>query len=962
MTQYRQFTAGCHAPTCLRILALVLIAAPLAHTSFADHLERPFDAMEVFHCVFDTEWDNNFDDWPDRWIRRSGPGYPHYVNIRIRDNDQPQSTTGRSLEIDLDGASASISSPPIRATARFSYQLVARLRIRALQHSDVAVSIDFFDIAGKLLQTEKQPLQSHADGWHTVTLNSIDPLNKSIDRAVIRLDVERVGRGDLHGKVWLDEVWLGRLPRITVTSNSPHNVYQTEADVVVRCELSGIREQTPEVRFQLLDAAGKQLQDASLHLDGQLIEEESTTASGIVDGIGTAPKGYAGSIEWRPSILQEGFYRVVVTMLSSDSSNLQTDTMRTLDRRVIWLAVVSPLTMPPNGDFGWTLPATDHPLSFEQLASLLPQVGINWVKVPAWYDAADSQRGDEIIRFVELLGTSNIEVVGVIDQPPADTDIARRLGAQASIADLLSIDQAHWLPVLDPAMARLSMRLRYWQLGGDRDASLVGFPHLVKRISELRARLFRFGQQVKLGLVWAWDGEHPPPSDASWDFEQLTPDPSLSIDQFERFVSRPRTGTMRRWITIEPPPSALNSAQAESSDLTSRANEFVRKLIAAKQYGADAIFISQPFHNERGLMREDGTPAELLLPWRTTAAMLSGASYIGAVQLPGGSENRNYLRPDGQVVMVVWNNQPTRETLFLGNHVKQLDIWGGEKKLVSIDHEQSIEVGPTPTFILGLSEPIVRWRMAVSFENNRVESIFAKSHPNELHFQNFFSQGVGGTVSIVAELPADALAASTELQPDSHVHKPDRWTIELPGSTFALGANDSARLPFEVRLKNATFGEQPIRIEFMVDSDEKYRFSVYRTMWVGAGDVTIDFKSHIDQDGTLVVEQYMTNTSERPVDFKCYLYAKGHRRQRAQVYRLEATAHRTVYRYPRGTELIGKELMFEAEEIGGERVLKYRFLASDQPPTMEPAPTHENAAPSERQTNPPASPNRWSST
>ena len=39
-------------------------------------------------------------------------------------------------------------------------------------------------------------------------------------------------------------------------------------------------------------------------------------------------------------------------------------------------------------------------------------------------------------------------------------------------------------------------------------------------------------------------------------------------------------------------------------------------------------------------MRADGMPAELLLPWRTTAAMLGGAQYIGQMQLPGGSENR----------------------------------------------------------------------------------------------------------------------------------------------------------------------------------------------------------------------------------------------------------------------------------------------------------------------------------
>ena len=74
-----------------------------------------------------------------------------------------------------------------------------------------------------------------------------------------------------------------------------------------------------------------------------------------------------------------------------------------------------------------------------------------------------------------------------------------------------------------------------------------------------------------------------------------------------------------------------------------------------RSQGAKAIIVSDPFNDENGLMRASGMPAELLLPWRTTAAMLGGAEYLGQMQLPGGSENRIFLRPDGQVVMVVWN-------------------------------------------------------------------------------------------------------------------------------------------------------------------------------------------------------------------------------------------------------------------------------------------------------------------
>lgn len=927
----------------MSILAAAIALALCAGGAWAFEIERPADAIEVFHCDFNPSWDANFDEWPDRWTRRSATGYPQFVNIHVREADEAESTAGRTLEIELDGASAAVSSPPIRVMSRFSYLLVTRLYVTGLERSEVTVSIDFFNSSGKLLQTESKSLKSRKDGWHTIALESIDPNDPSIDRAIVTLDVKRTGRGDLKAKVALDDVWLARLPRITVSTNSPSNVYRDQDEVVVRCELSGIREQNPEIRFQLLDVSKKELEDGSFQLDGRLIVEDTKKASDIVDGVGNSPKGYEGFTEWRPKIPHHGFYSVVVTMLSSDKTGAQSEAARKMDRRVIWIAVVPPMEMPLTGDFGWSLPEAEKPLSFQNLAALLRNAGVNWVKIPAWYNPADSHRGDEIIRFVEMLSASNIQVVGVIDRPPAGTDVAHRLGSNASMADMLGFDQTLWLPVLDPVMSRLSMRLRYWQLGSDQDGGFVGFPEIAKRITELRQRLFRFGQQVKLGLPWTCDLANSPPADASWNFEQLTPDPTLTIEQFEQLVARPHHGSMLRWITVQPPPRPANAAADEMGDLNSRATEFVRKLVAAKEHGINAIFVSRPFDDQGGLMRKNGMPAELLLPWRTTACMLSGAKYLGSVQLPGGSENRNFLRPDGQVVMVVWNAEPTTETLFVGNDAKEVTVWGVSQPLPVTDYLQTIKVGPTPKFVLGVNEPIVRWRMALKFKYDHVESIFSRPHPNAIEFQNFFDKGVGGQLTIVAPQAHDDESPDPEEGNKARKLETPRWSIEPPEHPIVLSPNEAVSLPFDVRLKNAIFGEQPIRVDFVVDAGEIYHFSVYRTMWVGTGDVAIEFKSHIDGEGTLVVEQFMTNKSPIPVDFKCSLYAKGFRRQRSQVYRLGETPDRTVYRYANGAELIGKELMLEAEEIGGERVLKYRFLVTDQPTT--PMPTSPATAP-----------------
>jgi hypothetical protein len=941
MTKYRRYRVSCHAVCLAQLCAFALCVGLAADVSFSAELKRPADAIEVFHCAFDEAWDANYDEWPDRWSRKTGKKYPHYVDIRMSEAEDAQATGRRFLKIGLDGASAAVSSPPIRVTSRFSYLLTTRIYTKNVKNSQVAVSIDFYNAQGKKLQSRRETLKNTRDGWHSISIESIDPGNETIDRGVITLRALRGNRGDLQGVVALDDVWLARLPRITVSANSPYNVYTDKQEVVVRCELSGIREQNPEIRFQLLDASSKELNGGSVQMNGRLIEEDTRRVSDIVDGIGNTPKGYEGASEWRPDIKGYGFYSVVVTMLSSDATGQQTDQERQMDRRVIWLAVVPPLPIAADGEFGWTLPDADHPLSFQALTGLLPQAGIHWVKCPVWYDVKQPRRSDEIMRFVEMLGASNIEVVGVLDRPPLDSELAERMGTNPSIASLLSLEQAAWLPALDPVMSRLSMRLRHWQLGSDQDMSLVGYPKLPEKIHELRERLFRFGQQVQLGVPWVWDAAIKPPRDATWDFEQLSPDATLSLKKFKAFVSQPRRGEMQRWIAIEPRPRIEDDGAGhdELSKLNARATEFVRKIVIAKEQGVDAILVTRPFDDHVGLMRANGMPAELLLPWRTAAAMLGGAKYIGSFQLPGGSENRNFLRPDGTVVMVVWNETPQEESLFLGNGAKQYDVWGTSNELPVRNHVQTVKVGPVPSFVLGINEPIMRWRTSLAFEHDHVESIFAKPHPNSVKFTNFFPQGIGGTVTVVAELDNRSRSGAEDYGNEGLLRDNDRWSIEPPDSEINLSAGETYSFPFDIRLKNAIFGEQPVRVDFVIDADEKYQFSVYRKMWVGSGSVSIDFRSHLEQDGTLVVEQIMTNIAPEPVDFKCFLYAKGYRRQRTQVYRLGATPDVTTYRFRDGAILIGKELTLEAEEINGERVLKCRYLVTDSasstaPPTV----------------------------
>jgi hypothetical protein len=184
------------------VVALIVLAGGRASEA------RHSDSVPVFHCTFGDDWDVNYDGWPDRWIRKSGPDYPHYVNIAIRDDEG--AVGDKCLTIDLDGAAAAIVSPPIHVMSRFSYVFEAQLKTEELKESSVVITLDFCDAAGHVVQTARTETFTNTNGWQPVRLGPVEPRDPGVDHVVLSLQVNRGNRGDLQGRVSLADVWLER--------------------------------------------------------------------------------------------------------------------------------------------------------------------------------------------------------------------------------------------------------------------------------------------------------------------------------------------------------------------------------------------------------------------------------------------------------------------------------------------------------------------------------------------------------------------------------------------------------------------------------------------------------------------------------------------------------------------------------------------------------------------------------
>ncbi|MEA1951793.1 MAG: hypothetical protein U9N87_10440, partial [Planctomycetota bacterium] len=666
--------------------------------------QRYPDAKQVFFCDFCTTWDENFDGWPDGWTRRRGAGFPHFVDVRI--SNEPSPVGNHCLRIDLDGAAAVAYSPTIDVSPLYSYVLEGQLKTEGLNFDRAFISLTLLDKKRQRVSTSYSEKFKATDGWKRIRIGPVVPTNEQVRAAVIGLHLQPKSQTgfsdeeDLNGAALFDDIWLARLPRMSLTSESPSGIFIDPGKVLVNCLASGFTQKKPRVEFFLEDVGGRQ---TAKHECGLVTAGTTRHAESLLDALSDEPIGRQGSAQWKPPVTEPGFYRVYAEMKGMEH-------LRSIHRRQeLSFVVIDPRRNEPRGEFGWNLPQGDRPLPLPTLSRLLGRMGVSYVKYPLWYG---QQRGEneieELYRFAVKLNSQGIELIGVLDNPPAEVlkNLPEKNNIQA--ADIFTSSPAVWLPSIEAVLTRFASRVKWWQLGADRDTSFVDCVNLNANIAKVKDELDRVDHDISLGISWNWMNQIPSPKEQqSWRFTSLSADPPLTHEELKYYLPAnspqaifndaglPRS---KLWVVLRPIDKHRYSRQTRIDDL-------VRRMMTAKINGADAVSLTDPFDQRHGLFDAAGMPGELLLPWRTTAAMLDGTRFVGQIQLPRGSRNRIFSRSDKNI-MVVWNDKPTEEVIYLGKNVHQIDVWGRKIEPRMDGHRQIIHVGPTPSFVVGLNKKI----------------------------------------------------------------------------------------------------------------------------------------------------------------------------------------------------------------------------------------------------------------
>ena len=849
---------------------LILAAAAEPTTDVVDAADAPFaGGTVVYECDFETQFDANYDGWPDDWTRRRGPGYPQYLQIGIIPHDEQHTPGPHHLRIELDGGAAQINSPFLDVGPQHEYVVEARLKTERLKHNVAGITLTLYDANRKPVGSVSSNEFRDVPDWQPVRIGPFVPATDDFRFAVISLHLRPTELADLQGTALFDDVRLVRLPRVHLRTNHPHHVFSTGDDISVTCRITGVDGPPPAVELQSLD------------VDGQIVDELTRPAN--------------EAFTWQPQITQNGFYEVRARIYAATPRARQ---------RQLSLAVVPPRTARANGEFGWSLAAGPAPLPLRQLAELVEHAGIHWLKYPVVADVDDPDKAAQLGWFAERLFQDRVQIVGVLD-PPLPPSAKKPRDRSARQIGTLFTDADAWRAAIDPSLTRLALHVRWWQLGRDDDTSFLGLPHLEDRLRDVKQHLHEFSSNMRLGIAWPWLRE-PPPSGPipPWDFLALTDAPPFTPPELAAHLSAGSTPRTQRWVTLRPLARDTYGAPDRTLDLVTR-------MIAAKRHGASAIFLPEPFDERLGVMHADGTPAELFLPWRTTADLLAGTDYLGTIRLPNGSPNHIFAR-GGQVVMVVSNEQPTTERLFLGDAVQCVDVWGRTRPAPSSDDAgwtvQEITAGPLPTFITGLDPFVTRWRLAFQLETQQLEVALGRTQTVACRLRNPTPLAADGTLRL---------------------RVPATWHLENAVRRLQISADKTFTATFPIQLgTNTNSGPQPVRFDFDITSDHNYKFSVYDTLHVGLGDIEVKLNSHRDDRGDLIVEQTLVNHSDHPVHFNCILFVPNRGREWKSIRNLGPGQATNTFVLRDAEKLTGQTLWLRAEEVGGERILNTNTVVS----------------------------------
>jgi hypothetical protein len=841
------------------LLSLLIASAAQAAPRGVTRVVRTFD--------FEERKLGNAEDIPMRWVKVEGPGFPHYVNGRLS-SDRAHSGS-YSFRFDLNGGSLLYRYPsgllPIQIGAH--YHVEAYVQTTALPNAKARITAYFTDADGHpLIKTvDHSALYAASEEGRDWKRLSIDLPADDPGAAFLVLELEllqpaqysdtKLGNRalfaqDIRGSAWFDDVSVSQIPRVTMSTDRPGNVFRRDDPLQINVMVSDRFTDDLTAQFVVKDA------------DDRIVYQRS---GGVESTAPSPPAPGFKALAFAVPGVGPGWYETSLAM-SSGGKFLCNQTMD---------VVILPddaASISPDPRFG--IIATDLPFgAWKELPALLPMLSVGRVKLALWSKAGDIQQmdGDVFDRLLTRLAEQGITPTAcLVDLPPK---LSERLRG-GSWPALLQADPSIWRPDLSYLLARYANHLDRWQMGADFSDIFAADPVMRKAYAAVQREFAELVHDPDLAMPWPASYEMVKPFPAAVAMSIPT---SVLPYQIPLYMKEfPGIDGQRLSLSFE-------ILDRDRYGRTAQFRDFAQRAIYALSAGATRIDFPLPFAIGADAKQTLKQPREILMPMRTIISVLGSATFKGRIPIADGVEAFLFDR-DGRGIVALWskgdvNGQKTL-AMNLGQQPMCVDLWGNVTALLSVPGNKSpndvqLTVGPMPMFLIGIDAPQAQLRASVSIDQPMLESSF-QSHVRRIRFVNPYKTLLSGTVKLKA---------------------PNGWTLNPPTFVFSLNPGDTFDQAVTLSFPYNSFaGPKPLDCIFTLQGlANNNNFTVPLTLTLGLSDVGM--QSIAIRDGNdVIVQQMISNYGEKSIDYTAFVTFPGQPRQERLITQL-GTGTTVIKRY-----------------------------------------------------------------
>ncbi len=871
---------------------------------------QPANASRVLRTIdFEERRLGNTEELPMHWSKVVGAGLPHYVNGHLATD---QAHSGKfSFRFDLNGGSLiyryDAGQIPVSLGAHYHVETWVRTTVLANARARLTtymVDADGHPFNDTIRKSDLYAATAENEPWKLLTIETADNEPRAaslvVELAVLQpaqyagapLGQRTLYDQDIQGSAWFDDVSVSQVPRVTITTDRPANIFRHNDPLQLHVDVSDRFTDDLSAQLVITDAVGR-----------TIYQRSGAPELSKAERLGPGEKRMTMMLPALPT----GWYQISLLM-TSQGQRVGSRTMS-----IIRLADnADPFN--PDGRFG--VIATDLPFEgWSKLPELLSLLGVSRVKLAVWSSAGDVEQLDPLafdqmlVRFEEL----RIQPTAcLVNMPPSIVNILRaRLQKQSSSLEPIKFDEKDWTlllkaksedwqPQLAYLLARHAAHLDRWQLGEDGSDAFVVQPAMREVYNRVYAEFSKLIPQPDLAMPWpAWyelEGELPATIALSVPTSVLPSQLPLYIDDLHK---RDRQHLS---ITLQILDRGVYGRKTQIRDLAQR-------VIYALSADANRIDIPLSFTVQREMDDYIDQPQEMFMIVRTLMRTLGNAKFRGRVPIAEGVESFLFDR-DGQGILALWNTGhggPAMQSLAinLGDRPARLDLWGNLTPLMHPRADQDsvrVDVGSDdlPIFIVGVDANMLKLRASVALDHPLVESSF-KPHTRHLLFTNPYKQAVTGSVRL---------------------HAPQGWNLVPTSFNFSLNPGETFDRELTIEFPYNSFaGVKTLQAQFDVQSDRATSFTMPITLQLGLSDVGMQTTA-IRNGNDVIVQQVVQNYGDKPIDYTAFAILPGQSRQERLITNLGA-GRTTIKRY-RFTNIDPKstsKVRVGIKEIEGTRIL-----------------------------------------